>query len=455
MKTIDQSLEGDIHEFHITPDDTALMTVYYPSPADLTSVGGPQDGWLLDSIFQEIDVESGELIFEWHASHHITVDSTMRTAMGSDDGTTPSSGLDYFHINSIDKDHLGNYIISARHTHQILCISPQGETLWILGGKHNDFTDLSLGHATDFSWQHHARWHGNDTLSLFDNAKSTTSGEPFVGDHSRGLLLRLDTDAKTAEVLHDYYDPADPKLASSQGSMQMMDDDTGRVLVDYGFLPAWTEFSRAGDVLCDVHLAPWIIWQLGMVTSYRIFKTTQWVGRPRDAPKTYLRPADEVLYVSWNGATEVEQWVLQGADWEGARDESFEDVDSQIKEGFEAAFDIVDDGMPQYLRVAAVDRDGAVLRYSQVVDRYVGNAEGAGLLQRILVVLCVMLGVTVVSLLVLRRVRRLVLSRFPQGLTMVEVISELKKKSLGWTAVSTQRAPTGGPEYRELHSWED
>lgn len=450
MKTSGHNLQGDIHEFHITPDDTALMTIYYPQPADLTSFGGPEDGWLLDSIFQEIDIESGELLFEWRASDHITVDSTMRSSLDTDEGNSPKSGFDYFHINSIDKDQLGNYLISARHTHQILSISPQGETLWILGGKHNLFTDLSSGRATDFAWQHHARWHGNDTISLFDNSKSTT--DPDLVDHSRGLLLRLDTDTKTAEVLHDYYDPAHPKLASSQGSMQMI-DDSGRVLVDYGFLPAWTEFSPAGEVLCDVHLAPSVIWKFGMVTSYRVFKSTQWVGRPRYAPKTHLRPAEGVLYVSWNGATEVAKWVLQGAEWAGVHDEIFEDVDFQIKEDFEAGFEMMDD-MPQYLRVVAVDRDGAVLGYSQVVDRYVGNTESAGSLQSSLLIWCVMSIVAIASFLALWKARRVLLRRFPRGVTVSEVISELKRMPFEWPRMSYQGA-SRGPEYRELESCED
>ena len=34
-------LVGDIHEFLITPDDTALITVYRRVPQDLSALGGP------------------------------------------------------------------------------------------------------------------------------------------------------------------------------------------------------------------------------------------------------------------------------------------------------------------------------------------------------------------------------------------------------------------------------
>lgn len=375
VETRGHSLRADLHEFHITPDNTGLMSVYYPQPIDLSPVGGPVDGWVLDSIFQEVDLNTGELIFEWRASEHIPVETTMRSFVGSDLGYTPDTGFDYFHINSVDKDHLGNYIISARHTHTVTCISPEGETLWVLGGKHNMFKDLSDGRATDFTWQHHARWHGTNTLSLFDNAKSTNGGNKYMGDHSRGLILELDTEAMTAKLVHDYYDPKHPKLAESQGSMQIMDN--GKVIVDYGFFPALTEFSPEGEVICDIRLAPWLIWQAGMVTSYRGFKTDKWVGKPWYAPEVVLRPSESVLYVSWNGATEVDRWVLQGADWEGVGRDVYEDLDIQTKDGFESRFDLSGD-YPQYVRIAALDKNGEVLKHTIVMDRYVGNAKSSG-----------------------------------------------------------------------------
>jgi hypothetical protein len=41
-------LVGDIHEFRITPQDTALITIYRRRPADLSSVGGAKDGQIYD-----------------------------------------------------------------------------------------------------------------------------------------------------------------------------------------------------------------------------------------------------------------------------------------------------------------------------------------------------------------------------------------------------------------------
>jgi arylsulfotransferase ASST len=57
-------LVGDIHEFRITPRDTALITVYHRRRVDLSSVGGPKDGEIYDGIVQELDVASGRVLFD-------------------------------------------------------------------------------------------------------------------------------------------------------------------------------------------------------------------------------------------------------------------------------------------------------------------------------------------------------------------------------------------------------
>src|SRR3712207_797764 len=47
---------GDHHEFLISPQDTALLTIYASTPTDLSSVGGPRDGKVLDGIAQEVEI---------------------------------------------------------------------------------------------------------------------------------------------------------------------------------------------------------------------------------------------------------------------------------------------------------------------------------------------------------------------------------------------------------------
>ncbi|KAI1258792.1 Arylsulfotransferase-domain-containing protein [Xylariaceae sp. FL1019] len=363
-------LSGDLHEFHITREGTALMTIYHPIPYDLSSVGGPSEGWLQDSMFQEIDIETGALLFEWKASEHVPINYTMHPyseGIDADDGLSPPYAFDFFHINSVDKDDFGNYIISSRHTSMIMCLSSSGETIWILGSDHNMFTDLSDGRATDFRYQHHARFHGDDLFSVFDNAES----EEDSGEYSRGMLLALDRSNMTATLVREYTDTTYPQLSESQGSMQLM-DDTGNVVMGLGFLPGFTEFGADGQVLCDARFAPWLISHSSFVTSYRVFKGHSWVGRPLNPPAIHLKPSNGALYASWNGATEIDRWILQGGGWEAVRQDQYIDLDEQEKGGFEVAFDI-DDDQPDYLRVAAVDAHGRVLGYTEAVNRRIGN----------------------------------------------------------------------------------
>ncbi|KAI1327030.1 Arylsulfotransferase-domain-containing protein [Xylariaceae sp. FL0255] len=370
-------LRGDLHEFAITEHGTVMFTVYDSVPADLSSLGGPERGWVLDCHIQEIDIETGKLIFDWSVFEHVAIDNTLLLLVDEDRGLSPESAFDFFHLNSIDRDGQGNYIISGRHTSAIYCVSPDGQVLWTLGGTRSDFTDLSNGQATNFMYQHHVRLHANNTLSVFDNALSERSGLTSTVPYSRGLLLQLNVKAMTVRLVQEYRDSQRQHAASSQGSMQVMDD---RVVVGFGWLPFITEFTLDGSVICDVELAPWIAARWGLVTTYRAFKTKQWVGKPKSLPSIYLDPADEQIFVSWNGATEVDRWVLQGAEWEdleaasdGNTDNVFGDLGELKKERFEEHFDI-DDDMPSYLRVVALDRHGHVLQRSAMVDRHEGNA---------------------------------------------------------------------------------
>src|SRR5215204_936640 len=122
---------GDHHEFLISPQDTALITIYDPVPWDLSSIGGLKNDRVWQSIVQELDIESGEVLFESHSLEHVGLDDTYATV--SQDGRP---GLDYFHVNSIEVDHDSNLIVSARQTFTVYKIDRNtGEVMWRLGGR--------------------------------------------------------------------------------------------------------------------------------------------------------------------------------------------------------------------------------------------------------------------------------------------------------------------------------
>ena len=74
--------DGNLHEFQITDNNTALLMIYDTIPTDLTLIGGPSSGWIYDCIFQEVDIATSKLIFEWRASLHYPINSTFEELKG-------------------------------------------------------------------------------------------------------------------------------------------------------------------------------------------------------------------------------------------------------------------------------------------------------------------------------------------------------------------------------------
>jgi outer membrane protein assembly factor BamB len=177
---------GDHHEFLISPQDTALITIYNSVPRDLTPVGGSRNDRVWQGIVQELDIETGEVLFEWQSLEHVGIDETYSAV--TQDGRP---GLDYFHANSIEVDRDSNLLVSARQTFAVYKIDRKtGEVIWRLGGKRSDF---EMGPNTRFAYQHDARRLPDGTISIFDNGSLVfENGIPRAVEESRAIVLELD-----------------------------------------------------------------------------------------------------------------------------------------------------------------------------------------------------------------------------------------------------------------------
>ena len=328
-------LQGDLHEFLITPQGTALFTVYTQLPRPAVSPGSTQ---ILESIVQEVDIASGRVLFEWHSADHVSP---------SESYSVPTTGqpFDYFHINSIDIEPDGNLLISARHTWAVYRIDRQsGEVMWRLGGKQSDFK----GSGTQFAWQHDARRQPDGSITLFDDGSN--GSHPPTEDHSRGIVLEIDEIARTATLRREYSHAG--ILAKSQGSMQTLPN--GNVLVGWGDQPFYTEFAADGAVVMDARLADGSF-------SYRALRFP-WHGRPSESPVAVADSVDgtaTTVTASWNGATDVAVWVVLGGD----SAEALGPVASQPRAGFETVIEVP--GRPAVLAVKALDssrRDARTIR---------------------------------------------------------------------------------------------
>src|SRR5918999_3450166 len=259
--------EGDHHEFLITPQDTALITIYYKLPRDRTSGGDPVDGAsLMDGIVQELDIETGEVLFEWHSLDHV----------GFDESYTKL--FDYFHINSIDvfdEDHL---LISSRSTCTVYKVDRKtGEVLWRLGGKKSDF---EMGPGSRFAWQHDARRAPDGTITILDNAH-TKAGPARArrltdrpgAERSRAIALRLDQERRVPPLERGGAEPRG-LLADAQASTHALPN--GNLFVGWGSLRFFSEFDRRGRLVFDGRMA-------APNDSYRAYRA-RWRGRPRTRP---------------------------------------------------------------------------------------------------------------------------------------------------------------------------
>ncbi|KAM9873897.1 hypothetical protein VD0002_g6950 [Verticillium dahliae] len=303
------------HEFRVINGKSALVEVPFTKPFDLSRWGGKEgQDWIVSSGFQELDIETGQVLFEWEALDHVDpkysafpVDHLDR-AIGS--GRSSSDAWDYFHLNSVDKDDEGNYLISARNYAALFKVSgATGKVIWQLGGLHGG-SSFEIAPAARFAYQHDARFLNRSSdgaieyLSLFDN--SAHSPTIKINPFSRGRILQLNHTDGTVKAAATYPAP-DQLSAQTQGNTQVLPNSN--VFVNWGQAGAVTEFAANGTVLFHAYLDS----EPGghSVQSYRGFKLP-WTGRPIEEPAVVAlgsEASDDVdIYVSWNGDTETTLW---------------------------------------------------------------------------------------------------------------------------------------------------
>src|SRR3712207_9590094 len=114
------------------------------------------------TLFPYTTLFRSEVLFEWHSLDHVDLDESYE----------PSTHgfyhkFEYFHINSIEVDHDGDLLISAKKTSAIYKLDRNtGYIKWRLGGKKSDF---EMGPGTRTRHQHDARRQQDGTLTILDN----------------------------------------------------------------------------------------------------------------------------------------------------------------------------------------------------------------------------------------------------------------------------------------------
>ncbi|KAI9898339.1 hypothetical protein N3K66_006699 [Trichothecium roseum] len=321
----------DFHEQKLTERGTIYMTAYNNTPANLSSIGGPERGWVADSLIYEMDVKTSKILWTWSALDHVDLEWSklpIQSYMG--DGTVDRP-WDHFHINSIQE--VGdNLLISSRHTWSIYLVSKEeGNIVWTLSGSGEGGDFGPLPEEGQFRWSHDARAFNvtpdSMTVSLIDNHNMKDDNGTVP---TRGLLLGLTLPPNPAvapTVLRSIRTNDHDIYSMSQGSYDP-ELPNGNQLMCYGAMPMVREYGPSLDGSSHNGDLRWQ-GQFGYyesAQSYRAFKGP-WHGTPRgEDPKLVTevvrgsnqwedRPTTLVKnHVSWNGATDIESWnVYVGA----------------------------------------------------------------------------------------------------------------------------------------------
>ena len=372
-------LEGpDLHELN-TPNvckgESFLQDIYHSVETDLSSVGGSKLGLAISGCFQEIDIASRNATFEWCSLDYVPLtESTLPLGKtGAGDGGA-GSPYDYFHVNAVDKDENGDYLVSSRHCDTLYKIAGTkshnpGEIIWRLGGQHNNFTNQG---NFNFSRQHMGRFQGTSgsttIISLFDNGADGGASRDTVTSSS-GMIVSLDTDRYTATLLEQYAHPAttspgESGISVSQGSFQLLPN--GNRFLGWGADAALSEHAPDGEVLYYARF---------QYNNFRAFRSA-WTGYPTKRPDilAYAQncSAPVKVYVSWNGATEVSSWNVYSGN---SSDGNFHMTGSAPKNGFETSLGLNNTSFDRYVYAEALDAKGDVMNSTLTVPVWIPNKD--------------------------------------------------------------------------------
>ncbi len=333
--------KADLHDFHLTSSNTAVLTAFNPIQCNLSAYGGPKGGAVTDSLFQEIDLVTGLVRREWHSIDHISIEDSYSSSVTA----TTAWPFDYFHLNSIDQESSGTTLLSARNTWSLYEINTaSGQVLTIIGGKRSS---ISLGSGTATAYQHDATVLPDGNISIFDNG-----AVPVIHKQSRVLIESINQAAKTASMVAQIEHPT-PLSAGSQGNVQMLPN--GDYFVGWGAEPYFSEFSPSGQLLFDAHM----VGNYQAYRSYRFPWTGVPLGRPAIAASAVAGKVD--VYASWNGDTRTTQWQLLA----GPSGKDMTVLGGTPKTGFETTLQAP--AGSRYVQVQALNAAGAVIGTSPVI----------------------------------------------------------------------------------------
>jgi EmrB/QacA subfamily drug resistance transporter len=336
-----------LHSMTIVGHD-AWVTANRNVSANLSKYGGVNDGVYVDSAVQKYDLRNGKLLYSWKASDHIPLSESH--------AQPPPNGFpwDAYHVNSISLAANGDFLASMRNTWGAYLVDGKtGNIVWTLGGRG---TTIQVPRGAQFQWQHDVELQPNSEVSMFDDhcCQISGAGTFLSGGPSRALVFKVNLANHTATPVADYSHGSNFN-SRYMGNAQPLPN--GNVIIGWGEVPYFTEYSKTGQLLFDGALPTPDL-------SYRTY-VQPWVGTPSYPPRGAAQQdgGKTTVYASWNGATQVASWRVLGGSGAGAPAAV---VGRGSRDGFETAIEVPTG--PQHFLVQALDPAGHVIGTSKTFN---------------------------------------------------------------------------------------
>jgi hypothetical protein len=203
----------DFHEFVVLPNGDYVFPVGKLRRATWCIQNGTFNGVCMngdvwDALIQEV-TPAGSLVWQWDAMDHIPVSETDPQWWSLIFGPSPLGvpGYDTYHLNSIEPDGAGGFVVSFRHLDAVYDIDQAtGNIKWKLGGSQRPESLTILndsGIGPGFGGQHDARILSDGTLTLHDNGTGR-------GRAPRAVRYLIDPVAQTATLIEQVTDSTAP-----------------------------------------------------------------------------------------------------------------------------------------------------------------------------------------------------------------------------------------------------
>lgn len=224
--SIKNNLVSDGHDLQILSNGHYLLLGAENVTMDLSSYHlfngsdpGSSSAIVKCGVIQEQDANKN-VVFEWHSKDHFNFTDVDPAWL-----TNPNN-VDWTHLNAVEQDVDGNFLLSVRHFNEITKIKRSDSSIiWRLGGSANQYTFINDPNM--FKAQHDVRRIGNGNLTLFDNG----SASPLHSCNAKEY--QLDENSLTASLVWNYNENS-TTYSRALGNVQRLPN--GNTLINYGML---------------------------------------------------------------------------------------------------------------------------------------------------------------------------------------------------------------------------